>query len=53
MNRAMDGDTVLIQLDPVEKWKQEAVEPKTKSKYDNQKAVEERVVDKKAPKQKV
>jgi exoribonuclease R len=40
MNRAMDGDTVLIELDQVEKWKQEAVETKNKGKYDNQKAVE-------------
>ena len=52
MNRALDGDTVMVQLDPVKKWKQEANEVKTQSKYDNKKAIENRVVDESNPESK-
>lgn len=46
MNRALDGDTVFIQLDPVQKWKVEKVNTTTSTtKYQNKKAIEERVVD--------
>ena len=42
----------MVQLDPVKKWKQEANEVKTQSKYDNKKAIENRVVDEPNPESK-
>ena len=51
MNRALDGDTVLVALDPVKHWQelqskhQATVNGNSKVGYSNDKAIETRTVD--------
>ena len=51
MNRALDGDTVLVQLDPVKQWPELQSKDQTsaagngKAGYSNDQAIETRIVD--------